>query len=168
MQFRKFPGSSWARLPAAQQRIQRFDPEHLRIEDPRRSCAPPIRPLHPAQAYCPNSFDREVTGLVAIPQGTMSLKWSRSVLTFRAKPWEVIPREMCTPMAAILACSKPAGRSCEPASRRPSGRARAPWPRRSQRRYESALPPGGERIRRRQWSSAGRQDRERLRRSKMG
>src|SRR6185437_13183862 len=49
------------------------------------------------------SAAREVTGLSEIPHGTMSLKESRLVVTFRAKPCEVTAREMWTPMAAILA-----------------------------------------------------------------
>ncbi len=54
-----------------------------------------------SEGRSPVSYSMEVTGLVS-PQGTMSEKKSRSVVTLRAKPWEVTPREMWTPMAAIL------------------------------------------------------------------
>ena len=54
-----------------------------------------------SEGRSPVSNSMEVTGLVR-PQGTMRRKKSRSVVTLRAKPCEVTPREMCTPMAAIL------------------------------------------------------------------
>src|SRR5579864_8550519 len=44
----------------------------------------------------------DVTPLSAMPQGRMWLKKPRSVETFSAKPWVVIPCETLTPMAAIL------------------------------------------------------------------
>ena len=34
-----------------------------------------------------------------MPHGTIAAKSRRSVDTFNAKPWEVIQREMCTPIA---------------------------------------------------------------------
>ena len=43
-----------------------------------------------------------VTPRSRIPQGTIKAKSSRSVVTFRAKPWVVTPRATCTPSAAIF------------------------------------------------------------------
>src|SRR5579864_3521655 len=69
-----------------------------------------------------SSFDIEVTGLEVIPQGTIKSKKLKSVFTLSATPWEVTPREMWTPSAAILdsglcANSEP----CGDGRRRPSG-----------------------------------------------
>ena len=44
----------------------------------------------------------EVTGLSAIPHGTMWSNMARSVVTLRANPWVVRPRDVRTPMAAIF------------------------------------------------------------------
>ena len=44
----------------------------------------------------------EVTGLSAIPHGTMWPNIERSVWTLRANPWVVRPRDVRTPMAQIL------------------------------------------------------------------
>src|SRR5262245_17591184 len=47
-----------------------------------------------------SSCASDATPRSAMPQGTIKLKYSRSVLTFRAKPWLVTHREIRTPMAA--------------------------------------------------------------------
>ena len=48
------------------------------------------------------SFLRLVTGRLVMPQGLMRAKSRRSVVTLKAKPWEVMPRETWMPMAPIL------------------------------------------------------------------
>ena len=52
-----------------------------------------------------SSWVTEVTSKSGRPQGTMWSKYSRSVLTFKAKPCEVVACEICTPSAAILRSS---------------------------------------------------------------
>ena len=47
----------------------------------------------------PSNDSSEATPASAIPQGTMAAKSRKSVLTLKAKPWLVIQREMCTPIA---------------------------------------------------------------------
>ena len=47
-------------------------------------------------------FSRLVTGRSVMPQGLMRAKSRRSVVTLKAKPWEVMPRETWMPMAPIL------------------------------------------------------------------
>ncbi len=51
----------------------------------------------------PKSSAMDVTLRLDNPHGMMPLKYDRSVLTLRAKPWLVTQRVNLTPMAAILA-----------------------------------------------------------------
>jgi len=50
----------------------------------------------------PVARSSDVTPRSEMPHGTIRRKWSRSVLTLKAKPWLVIQREMRTPMAPIF------------------------------------------------------------------
>ena len=54
---------------------------------------------------CPSSRSIDVTPASRMPQGTMSWKSSSAAFTFRAKPWVVIQRAMCTPTAPIFRAS---------------------------------------------------------------
>ena len=56
----------------------------------------------------------DVTGLSAMPHGTMWPNIARSVVTLRAKPCIVRPRLSFTPMAAILRGWAPSGSTHTP------------------------------------------------------
>src|SRR6185437_4504672 len=79
-----------------------------------RICLPKMRPKLRATACtacsivgmaaeCSSiSSSRLVTAQSVIPQGTISRKSRRSAVTFQANPWDVMPCEMWTPIAAIF------------------------------------------------------------------
>ena len=82
--------------PAPAQRLQALDRQHLLAEDqpelPRRL----VRNGFQARAVSPalgTSRSRLVTAWSAMPQGMISSKSRRSVVTLKAKPCEVMPRE---------------------------------------------------------------------------
>lgn len=51
--------------------------------------------------FCFNSLDKLVTPLPMRPQGTILSNQVKSVLQFKAKPWVVMKRLPCIPMAQI-------------------------------------------------------------------
>ena len=92
-------------LGVVQQIFDGFAPQHLVAKD-RPKCRATVFPacsrVGTVCVAVSISFSRLVTPRSVMPQGTISSKSRRSVVTFSAKPCEVIPREMCTPMAAIF------------------------------------------------------------------
>ena len=102
-------GEPWA-LAAGSSRYRDYSCRTLR-----RSVARSCSRLHSSGSTGRSTFSSDVTPRSEIPQGTINLKWSRSVRTLKANPWLVIQREIRIPIAPIF--SAPTQVPVSPATR---------------------------------------------------